>query len=152
MGFPSGSTVRNLPANAGDTENVCSIPGLQRFSGGRKGNPLQYSCLENPMDRGAWHATVHSVANSWTQLSDSACTYVGFQPPKFPFGHLNSQPDDTRKQGPWEMSTRPSWVGLVRTPLSLPPCEDMATEKMTVENITQTVKIITCETWVYGDL
>ena len=48
--FPGGSVVKNLPANAGD---VNSIPGLGRSSGGGNGNPLQYSCLENPMDRGA---------------------------------------------------------------------------------------------------
>ena len=53
--------VKNLPANAGD---VGLIPGLGRFPGGGHGNPLQYSCLENPMDRGAWQATVHAVAES----------------------------------------------------------------------------------------
>ena len=59
MGFPSGSVVKNLPANAGD---VGSILGLGRFPGEGNGNPLQYSCLGNPMDRGAWQATVHGVA------------------------------------------------------------------------------------------
>ena len=53
--------VKNLPANARDTG---SIPGLGRLPGGGKGNPLQYSCLGNPMDRGAWWATVHGVAKS----------------------------------------------------------------------------------------
>ena len=53
--------VKNLPANVGD---VGLIPGLGRFPGGGQGNPLQYSCLENPMDRGAWQATVHVVAES----------------------------------------------------------------------------------------
>ena len=47
-----------------------SIPGSKRSPGGGNGNPLQYSCLENPMDRGAWRATVHGVVKSWTQLSD----------------------------------------------------------------------------------
>ena len=51
--------VKNMPANAGDTTDVGSIPGLGRSPGGRHGNPLQSSCLENPMDRGAWWATVH---------------------------------------------------------------------------------------------
>ena len=51
MGFPGGSVVKNLPANVGD-EGL--IPGLGRFPGGGNGNPLQYSCLENPTDRGAW--------------------------------------------------------------------------------------------------
>ena len=49
--------VKNLPANAGDVRDVGSIPGLGRFPGGGHGNPLQNSCLENPMDRGAWWAT-----------------------------------------------------------------------------------------------
>ena len=60
--------VKNLPANIGDLRDVGSITGLERFPGGGHGNPLQYSCLENPMDRGAWQATVHRVANSQTQL------------------------------------------------------------------------------------
>ena len=64
--FPGGSVVKNLPTNAGDTQDVGLIPGLGRSSGGGNGRPLQYSCLENPMDRGAWQATVHGVAKSWT--------------------------------------------------------------------------------------
>ena len=56
--------VKNLPANAGDIRDEGSIPGLGRSPGGGNGNLLQYSCLENPMDRGAWQATVHGVANS----------------------------------------------------------------------------------------
>ena len=55
--------VKNLPANAGD---MGSIPGLGKSPGGGNGNPLQYSCLENPMDRGAWWATVHGVIKSQT--------------------------------------------------------------------------------------
>ena len=53
--------VKNLPANAGDIRDVGSISGLGRSPGGGNGNPLQYSCLENPMDRGVWLATVHGV-------------------------------------------------------------------------------------------
>ena len=60
--------VKNPPANAGDIRDLNSIPGLGRSPGGGNGNPLQYSCLENPMDRGAWKATVHWVTKSWTQL------------------------------------------------------------------------------------
>ena len=60
--------VKNLPANAGDTRDTGSIPGLGRSPGGGNGNPLQYSCLENPMDRGAWWATVHGVTKSQTWL------------------------------------------------------------------------------------
>ena len=59
---------KNLPANAGDVRDLGSIPGLGKSPGGGHGNPLQYSCLENPMDRGAWLATVHGVANSRTRL------------------------------------------------------------------------------------
>ena len=67
MGFPGGSVVKTLPANAGD---VGSNPGLGRSPGEGNGNPLQYSCLGNPMDRGAWWATVHGVTKSWTGLGD----------------------------------------------------------------------------------
>ena len=67
MGFPGGSVVKNLPANAGD---AISISGLGRCPGGGHGNPLQYSCLENLTDRGAWWATVHRVTKSQTQLRD----------------------------------------------------------------------------------
>ena len=59
MGFPGGSVVKNLPANAGD---MGLIPDLGISPGEGNGNPLQYSCLGNPMDRGAWQATVHGVA------------------------------------------------------------------------------------------
>ena len=59
MGFPGGSVVKNLPANAGD---MGLIPDLGTSPGEGNGNPLQYSCLGNPMDRGAWQATVHGVA------------------------------------------------------------------------------------------
>ena len=59
-----GITGRNLPANAGDIRDKGSIPGSGRSPGEGKGHPLQYSCLENPMDGGDWQVTVHSVANS----------------------------------------------------------------------------------------
>ena len=64
MGFPGGSVVKNQPGNAGDIRDMGSIPGSGRSPGGGHGNPLQYACLENPMDRGAWTATVHGVAKS----------------------------------------------------------------------------------------
>ena len=60
--------VKNLPANAGGIRDEGSIPGLGRFPGGEHGNSLQYSCLENPMDREAWWVIVHSVAQTWTPL------------------------------------------------------------------------------------
>ena len=59
LGFPGGSVVKNLPVNAGDAGDVDLIPGLGRFPEGGHGNPLQYFCLENPMDRRAWQAIVH---------------------------------------------------------------------------------------------
>ena len=65
MKFPGGAVVNNLPANAGDTREAGLIPGLGRSPGLGNGNSLQYSCLENYVDRGAWQATVHGVANSW---------------------------------------------------------------------------------------
>ena len=72
--FPGGSVVKNPPANAGDAEDAGSIPGLGRSPRGGNGNPVQYSCLGNPMDRGAWLATVLRVAKSRTWLSDWAHT------------------------------------------------------------------------------
>ena len=60
--------VNNLLANSGDIRDTCWIPGSGRYPRGGNGNPLQYSCLENPMDRGAWQATVHSVTQSQAQL------------------------------------------------------------------------------------
>ena len=61
--------VKNLPVNPTDVRDLSLIPGSGRSPGGENGNPLKYSCLENTMDRGAWWATVHGVAKSWTQLS-----------------------------------------------------------------------------------
>ena len=58
LGFPGGTVVKNPPANSGDIRDEGSISGSRRSSGGGHGNPLQYSCLENPMDRGVWWATV----------------------------------------------------------------------------------------------
>ena len=72
MGFPGGSEVKVSACNAGD---LGSIPGSGGSPGEGNGNPLQYSCLENPMDGGAWWATVHGVAKSWTQLSDFTFTF-----------------------------------------------------------------------------
>ena len=66
MGFPGGSVVKNLPVNAGDTGNSGLIPGSGRSPGEANGNPLQFPCLENSMDRRAWLATVHKVAKNQT--------------------------------------------------------------------------------------
>ena len=67
IGLPCSSNDKEAACNAGD---LGSIPGSERSSGERNGSPLQYSCLENPIDREAWRATVHGVAKSWTGLSD----------------------------------------------------------------------------------
>ena len=60
--------VKNSPASAEDLRDMGSIPGLGRSPGGGQGSPLQYLCLENPIDRGVWWATVHGIAKSQTQL------------------------------------------------------------------------------------
>ena len=67
VGFPSGSVVKNPPTNAGD---MGLIPGSRRSPGEGNGNPFQYSCLGNPMERGAWWAAVHEVARVRHNLSD----------------------------------------------------------------------------------
>ena len=65
----NGAVVKDPPANAGDTIDACSTPGSGRFPGEGSGNPLQYPCLENPMDRGAWWGTVHEVTKNRTQFN-----------------------------------------------------------------------------------
>ena len=67
-GFPGDTSGKESTYNAGDTGDVGSIPGSRRSPGGGHGNLLQYSCLENPMDRGAWWATVHGDTKSQTRL------------------------------------------------------------------------------------
>ena len=64
--FQVALVVKNPPASEGDVRDLGSVPGLGRSLGGGHGNPLQYSCLENPMDTGAWRATVHSFTESDT--------------------------------------------------------------------------------------
>ena len=73
MGFPGGSVVKNLYANAGD---MGLISGLGRSSGKGSGNPFQYSCLGNPMDRGAWRVVVHRVTKSQTQVNMHALSQL----------------------------------------------------------------------------
>ena len=77
------AVVKNMPAIAGDVRDVGSIPGSGRPPGGGNDNPLQYSCLENPMDRGIWQATVHGVAKSRTHLSNRAHTHTHEDPKGF---------------------------------------------------------------------
>ena len=64
MGFPGGSMIKNPPGSAGDTRDTGSIPGSERSPKEGNGNTFQYSCLENPIDRGAWWPPVHRVAKS----------------------------------------------------------------------------------------
>ena len=72
-GSPGGSEVKVSACNVGD---LGWIPGSRRSPGEGNGNPLQYSCLEKPMDGGAWWATVHGVTKSWTRLSDFTFTFT----------------------------------------------------------------------------
>ena len=65
-GFPGDSVGKESACNARDTGDLGVIPGLGRSTGEEHGNPLQYSCLENPMDRGVWQATDHGVTKNWT--------------------------------------------------------------------------------------
>ena len=71
--FPGGSDGKESAYNVGD---LGSAPGLGKSTGEENDNPFQYSCLENPMDRGAWQATVHGVEKSWTQMSDFTFTLL----------------------------------------------------------------------------
>ena len=72
MGFPGGTSGEEPTCQCRKQKGSSSIPGSGRFPGEGNGNPLQYSCLENPMDREAWWATVHRVAKSQTQLKDTS--------------------------------------------------------------------------------
>ena len=74
-GFPGGTSVKNPPADAGNAGDVGLISGSGRSPGGGNGNPLKYSCLENPIGRGAWWATVHGITKSWTRLSMHATPF-----------------------------------------------------------------------------
>ena len=79
MGLPKVvPVVKNPPAQAGDMRDMGSIPGLRRSPGGGHGNPLQYSCLENPMDRGTWWATVQGVRKELdtTEATQHACMHI----------------------------------------------------------------------------
>ena len=66
LGFPGVAVVKNMPANAGDAGDVGLIPGLGRAAGVGNGDPVQFSCLKNAMDRGAWRAIVHETTKIWT--------------------------------------------------------------------------------------
>ena len=76
MELPQWLSGKESACNAGVSGDAGLITGLGRSHGGEHGNPLQYSCPENPMDRGAWRATVHGVTQSWTRLKDLAHTHM----------------------------------------------------------------------------
>ena len=86
MGFQGNSDGKESACNAGEAGVVGSIPRSGRSPGGGHGNPLQYSCLENPMDKGAWWAVVHRVTKSWTQLKQLRMHLVLSGPSKSPWG------------------------------------------------------------------
>ena len=89
LGVPGGTMVKNQPVNAGDAGDPGLISGWGRSPGGRNGSPLQYSCQDNPMDRGAWWATVHGVAQSQTRLSDWARTHRDYSVARFCLSQLD---------------------------------------------------------------
>ena len=80
--------VKNPPANAGDIRNASLIPRSERSPGGGHGNLLQYSCLENPMDRGVWWATIHRVTKSWTRLKPLSMQNLFFLNFRFQAWHI----------------------------------------------------------------
>ena len=90
-GFPGGSDGKASACNVGD---LGLIPGLGRSPGEGNDNPFQYSCLENPVDGGAWQATVHGVAKSWTPLS-SFTFFLSFSYP------VDKRGKQTRHHDPW---------------------------------------------------
>ena len=123
-GFPCGSEGKVSACNAGD---LGSIPGSGRTPGGGKGNPLQYSCLENPTDRGAWQATVHGLTKSWTRLrltltlrlrpllSAQRRPFSEGHPPPPPSKPVADSPP-AKPRVPWHMSVGPSLPQLPPRP------------------------------------
>ena len=108
--------VKNPPANAGDIRDASSVPGYGRSPGGGHGNLLQYSCLENPMDRGAWQAPVHRFTKSWTPLRQvSMHAYICPLSLKSP-----SHPPTPPHPFKWSQSTRLSSQCHTATSLQLP--------------------------------
>ena len=77
VGFPGGSSGKDLPASAGDVRDTGLVPGSGRFPGRGHGNPLQYSCLKNPLDTGAWRASVSRGVECPGEWSDIECQRVG---------------------------------------------------------------------------
>ena len=105
--------VKNPPVNAGDISDSGLIPGPGRFPGGGKGYPLQYPCLENPMDRGAWRAAVYRVTQSRTRLKRLRCTCTWQKTREGPpISHTLSQPHIHISEGDllgWQGSCSRTW-------------------------------------------
>ena len=94
QGFPGDLVVKNPPANAGGTGDLGLIPGSGRSPGGGNGNPFQYSCLENLMDRGVWRAIFHGVTKSQTRLSTHECMWVTVRTLRSHYMSLSRERDD----------------------------------------------------------
>ena len=94
-GFLGGSLIKNPSAHVGDTGDVGSTPGLGRSPGEGNSNPLQYSCLGNPMDRGAWRAIAQGVTKSWTRLSMRVHMHVFLN-------RVQRRPMKRERKGVWE--------------------------------------------------
>ena len=101
-GLPKWCSTKESPTNSGDAGDVGSVLGSERSPGGGNGSPLQYSCLENPMNRGAWQATVHDVAQNQTLLSlytHKECGVMGFPRQEHWSGLLLPPPEDLPNPG-----------------------------------------------------
>ena len=107
MGFPGGSVLRHLPANAGDSRDVGLIPGSGRSPGVRNGNPFQYSCLKTFVDRGAWCAIVCGVAKRQTQMNtqtDTLCIkQTGYKDILYSTGNIPNIFNNQMKLSPLKM-------------------------------------------------
>ena len=121
MGFPGSASGKELPANAAGIRDLGSIPGSEICPGEGHGNPLQYSCLDNPMDRGAWEATVHGVTKSQTQLKQLSTHTNAYR-----YRHLKSDlsslpPQALRSKPPWFLTCSNDIISVSPFPPFLPP-------------------------------
>ena len=94
--------IKNPPASAGDVRDMGSTPGLERSPGGGHGNPLQYSCLENPTDRQTWQATVHGVTESHIQLKRPSTQHPRYKEHKFSPGGKMTQDSFSPSAARWD--------------------------------------------------
>ena len=129
MGFPGSASGKELPANEGDIRNLGSIPGSEICPGGGHGNPLQYSCLDNHIDRGAWEATVHRVTKSQTQLKQLSTHTNAYR-----YIHLKSDlssllPQALRSKPPCFLTCSSDIISVSLFPPFLPPSSLRFTER-----------------------